>query len=191
MPLKVLHPKKSAKIKQKLIVIQGKCDNAQKITATLTNKTTGKPVTGQKLGTNAKQWGFLYKGLADGSYSFSISQTNSPVVMDAVDFDVAADGVPPPPPGTPPTITGPADGDEVAVTFYPYGTSTQTITTVAFSGNGQGPAGTVTQQPDSDGNWVGQVDGIDTWPNGAGSAYQLNVSNSSGTTTVNNLTISS
>ena len=49
--------------------------------------------------------------------------------------------------------------------------------------------GTVTQQPDINGDWFGQLDGIDNFPSGSGNLYQLEVANAAGTTTVNNLTI--
>lgn len=187
MPLKILHPKMNARHKQKIIIIQGKCDNAQKVTGKLVNKGTGQTIAGTKLTTQPKQWGYVYRNLAVGSYKFSIDQVNSPITTDTVDFDVT----PPPPPPQPqaPNITYPIVGDEVGIIFYPYGTSNDNINTLVFSGNGQPGSGAVTQQPDPDGNWLGQVDGLETWPSGGG--YQLDVANNTGTTTVNNISIAS
>jgi len=186
MPLKILHPKNNVKHKRKVLIVQGKCDNAQKVTGKLLNKGTGQLINGTKLTTKPKQWGYVYKNLANGQYKFTIDQVNSPVTSDAVDFEITLT-LPPPPPATPPNVLYPAAGDEVAVVFYPYGTSIENINSLAFSGNGQNPLGNVTQQPDPDGNWIGQVDGIDTWP--AGGGYQLDVANNSGPTTVNNLNL--
>ena len=186
MPLKIHHPKANAKHPQNLLIVQGTCDNSAKIDGVLIDKATGQAIPGgQKLTTKPKQWGYLYRNLGDGNYQFTITQTNSPVSTDQVAFAVKK--VPPPAPNLSPTVTAPATGDEVAVVFYPYGTSTKTITGIVFSGNGNSTNGTVTQQPDSGGNWAGEVDGIDTWPNGPDNLYQLAVSNASGTTTVNNL----
>jgi hypothetical protein len=184
MPLKIKHPKNNQKIKQKLIIIQGRCDNAAQVTGEL--KKNGVIVPGgQKLGGGNKQWGYKYQGLANGDYEFTVSQTNSPVTTDSVTFSIESG--PPPSSGSPPTVTSPGDAEEVPVVFYPYGVSSSDVS-MNFSGPGGSTGGTVTQ-PDSDGNWSGQIDGIDSWPSGSGNLYTLSVSNSTGPTNVNNLTI--
>lgn len=187
MAFKINFPKKNSyKHKQKLIVIQGTCDNSAKVDGVLTDS-GGNTIAGQKL-TSAKptHWGYRYR-LDRGTYKFSVTQTNSPVLSDDVTFNV--DPIPlPPPPGTPPTIGGPGDSENVASVFTTFGTSNagQTISSISFTGNGQNVPGMVTQQTDVNGEWVGSVD-ISACPSGSG--YVLTVTNGTGPSSVNNLRI--
>jgi hypothetical protein len=171
------------------MIVQGKCDNAAKVTGEL--KKNGQVIDGgTKLTNNAKQWGFRYTELAVGNYDFKVEQTNSPVETQDTSFEILS-LPPPPPPQTPPSVTYPADGDEVGVIFYPYGTSATNITEVRFFDGTHSVNGNVTQQPDANGEWTAEVSGIDSWPNGPQNRYQLRVTNNGGnlSTTINNLTI--
>jgi hypothetical protein len=191
MPVKIVHPSKLVvqTIKQNLVIIQGLCDDSNKVIGTLTHLATQQTVpNGQLLKNHKNRWGFCYRNLLNGIYSFRIDQTNSPVVTSSelVAFEVNV--APPPPPPAPPLVTAPGPGDQVAAVFYPYGTTGQAITAIQFYDDTHSQAGTITQSMDPDGNWTGQVDGIDNWPNGSGNNYSLDVSNPA-TTTVAPLSI--
>jgi len=198
MPLKIHYPKKNNKHKQRMLIVQGKCNDAAKTTGVLLNKTTGQIIPGRKLSKNMKQWGYMYQGLTKGDYKFTVTEANNVAVAgeaqqaasadasDLVDFTVEPGPIPPV--GNPPTIFTPADNDEVGAIFYPTGTSNaaQLITDIEFTGNGTTVAGTVTQQPDANGDWAGEVD-VSACPSGGG--YVLTVTNNTGPTSVNNLSI--
>ena len=78
MPLKIHYPKRNGpKHKQKLIVIQGTCDDSTKVTGVLTDR-QGNPIAGAKLtSNNLKHWGYRYKLVKD-TYRFTITQTMRP-----------------------------------------------------------------------------------------------------------------
>jgi hypothetical protein len=194
MPLKILHPKHKSQVTKKFLIVQGKCDNSAKVSGYVVKKgAAGPKYNGQLLtSANNKHWGLLFKNLPNDSYTLVVNQVNSPIVTDTIDFDVLVPTSPLPPPQMPPQVTYPAPGDNVpAAGFFPYGTSTSNISSIVFA-NPLGTLsvnGTVTQQPDSEGFWTASVTGIDTWPTGLGNFYKLDVSNSSGTTTVNSIVI--
>src|SRR5216684_301977 len=99
MPVKIHYPKNGKPHKQKLLIVQGKCDDSTKVTGVLTDTTTGTVVQGgQKLPTNnAKSWAYRYQNLTKANYTFKIDQSNSPVITssDLVGFPVAPPSAPP------------------------------------------------------------------------------------------------
>jgi hypothetical protein len=192
MPLKIRYPKPNHKHKQKLLIVQGQCDDSANVQGVLKNKATGQVVQGQKLPSKKKNWAYKYANVAKADYTFTVTQSNSlsAAVQQSVDFSV--DPVAPPPPN-PPTVTSPVDNDQVETEFYPFGTCDPTlmITQCTFSdGNGNSydalAQGTV-QQPDANGDWSGTID-ASTFPAGD-QGCTMTVANTSGATNVNNLSL--
>jgi hypothetical protein len=194
MPLHCQYPKAGTIHKRASLIAQGQCIDSSKVTGVLTNKTTGKTVSGKKLAGNAKSWGYQYKGLTKGSYTFTITQNSAAATAaPALSIDFGVDPTPPPPAAAPPTVSTPASGDQVASMFYPCGNSNQgqQITQCTFAdGNGNSydalAAGNV-QQPDANGDWSATID-ASAFPAGD-SGCTLTVANATGPTAVNSLSL--
>jgi hypothetical protein len=194
MPLHSTNPRKH---KGTILIAQGKCINNTKVTAVLKvlngNTLVAVPatVTQTNLGSpnRLQSWGFRYTGLVGGTYVHTVTeQTGSFALV----VDQAAYSLDPPAaaPATRPTVNAPATGDEVAVVFYPYGTTNTAITTCVFADQaGNSVPGTNVQGPDGDGNWSATVDTTQNQAIQAGPGCTLTVTNTAGQSIVNNLTL--
>jgi hypothetical protein len=194
MPLHCQYPKAGTTHKRASLIAEGQCVDSSKVKGVLTNKTTGATVSGKKLASNATSWGYQYKGLTKGPYNFTINPNSAlATAAPALSIDFNVDPTPPPPNPTPPTVSTPANGDQVATMFYPCGNSNQgqQITQCTFA-DGAGnsydalAAGNVTQ-PDANGDWSATID-ASGFPAGD-TGCTLTVANASGPTAVNNLSL--
>ena len=194
MPLHCQYPKPGTVHKRASLIAEGQCVDSSKVTGVLTNLTTNRTVPGKKLASNATSWGYQYKGLTNGSYSFTITQNSAmATAATAQPITFTVNLSPPPPAPAPPTVSTPASGDQVATMFYPCGNSNQgqQITQCTFvdaTGNSYDALanGNVTQ-PDANGDWSVTIDAT-SFPAGD-SGCTLTVANATGPTPVNPLSL--
>jgi len=189
MPPKFVHPKNNTKVKSKNFVAQGKCTDVTKVSGYAIKRGTTTRIPGTVLPSTAKKhFGLVFRNLADGVYTLFVDETSSPVTTDSVEITVE-NAIPSTP--SPPTVTAPIAFEGVATVFYPYGSASPALTNVEFLGSSGSPTMPTipfTQIP-GESFWTATVEVPSSFPTGPGNNYKLDVVNSVGPTTVDNLTI--
>jgi len=186
MPLKIHHPKKNAKHQQKLIIIQGKCDKRRE--GGRHPRQRRRPAgAGPEAHQQRQAVGLPLQGPGERHLQVHDHADQQPGGQGGGRFCSQAGA-----PGRRYAALGDCPRRRRggwASSFTPMALPRKRSPPSSSAAAANTANGTVTQQPDTDGNWTGQLDGIDSFPNGSSNLYQLNVSNGGGTTTVNNLII--